>query len=269
MNQPVTLNHLRELRWTHHGGSTTLLHHLKCPVLSDIRMILRPQCQSQSEFTRLSFILPPDNNLITLPLKLTNVRRHHYRSPVCHFGWSSASAEHKTSLTITSKVDDDGAPGPAFSHWFSQNDFPIDLSETDSLQVRAYEDDCPPLDYFPIRLFGSLRELSLAGKIDSLVEIIQVRHGEEHPIPCTSLSELCIFPWDDTRTFTPSKLKEVLEGRMNGGHKMKTVKISGLKSFPKAAKELEKVVEEPVTDARKKANRNPLSSILRFFRNLK
>lgn len=207
----VALNHLHRLDWTNSCGSVSLVPYLIAPQLTELKIKVFHNHQSQGT-TTLSSILSPDGHCIPSLLEPTTVQfifELHNQS--CHFGYSKPT----TSLHV-SEVGDFGLVP---NSWFSQY-FPFSFSKTQQLTVIATDNPLFP-DNFPFGHFGELDELYFIGKADFLIQMIEVKENE--PIPFPTLSKIYISIEDNSAA--TEKLGEVLNGRGEAGHKVKDIQI--------------------------------------------
>lgn len=227
--ETVTLNELRRLDWADCAGSISLAPCLIAPKLYSLEIGVTRNPQSQGPETTLHSLLSPSLDYTPLLLKPKVV--------VYTSGRNTRLFSCLTSSNICLRVKEKGS----FTNSWSLENLPISFSRTHVLEVELDGNfGLPPLSGFPIGEFKNLSQLLLRGKVDLLAHLIRRK-----PVPCTKLSKIFIHP--EGPKSTVSNLLEVLQERMDAGHRVKTVEVVALSVLKDTELEkLKRVVDEVI-----------------------
>lgn len=228
----VTLSKLRKLIWNT-WGRFSLARSLISPELEDLSICLK----YDPTISDPSIILPPHRErfpLLVEPTALKYVCRGNTRT------WDFAYASGH--LTISESPDIFTRDPPA-DRWLSPS-IPISLGSTKELVVDGFAGYPRPAN-IPIEQFESLESLKLVGEVARLLDILQPNGNTANGVPLVPLlSHLELHPVvSDCDLF--EVLKEILRGRKEAGHGVKTTRIVGgyKEDYSEVVSELRKFVD--------------------------
>ena len=241
--KPVTLNDLRELTWTDHGGSVSLIPYLAAPNLN--KLIIGVTHTHESKGTTLSTILSFDGANIPLlraePTTGLYYYRHLDRAWYFNFpqdGYLCASL-HKQAV--------EKEPDTDIIDWSPSN---FSLSSMQKLIVCADPIYPPPLCDIPIEKFEGLECLELHGEnSESLIPLIKPKIDGILPIALPGLREVRIVPKPKFDTVF-KRLMDVMKEWKKAGRQMETIRFYGKplqEDIDLDLKQLEGVVDEVFT----------------------